>query len=99
MSDHPRLLTIAAAADQLDLNPETIRRAIRAGRLACYRLGGCTRIAPEQLAAYLESSLCPARETKSLTLSPEEGSGQSSGGKTDSVDEFRRERTMNRALN
>ena len=51
MPNVPRLMTITEAADSVDVHPETLRRAIR--QLACYRLGGCTRISPEQLNEYL----------------------------------------------
>jgi excisionase family DNA binding protein len=56
----PRLMTVAGAAAALTRHPETVRRAIRAGRLGCYRIGGCTRISPEQLEAYLTASELPA---------------------------------------
>jgi excisionase family DNA binding protein len=98
MSDHPRLLTTAKVAKILECNPETIRGAIRAGRLACYRLGGCTRISHEQLAGYLESSLRPVQETTSLTLNGAEESDELSVRKSDVIADFRRQRAMNKAI-
>ena len=56
------LMTMTEAAEHLGLHPETIRRAARAGKLSYYKLQGCIRISPEQLADYLAASLCPARE-------------------------------------
>lgn len=58
----PRLMTVAAASAELQCNPETIRRAIRARQLACYRLGGLIRVTPEQLVAHVESTLRPAHD-------------------------------------
>jgi hypothetical protein len=60
-SSPPRLMTVARAVAELDCHPETIRRAIRRGDLACYRMMGCTHIAPEHLQAYLDASFNPAR--------------------------------------
>ena len=60
----PRLMTVAAAAAELDCHPETIRRAIRAGKIAHYRLMGMIRVSPEQIAAFVESCLQPARDTE-----------------------------------
>ncbi|MGI4950960.1 MAG: helix-turn-helix domain-containing protein [Janthinobacterium lividum] len=94
----PRLFTVAAAAAQLDCHPETLRRAIRRGDLACYRLGGCTRIAPDQLSAYLEAALCPARDPQDLSSSSTGASGPSAGGTMDAVDSFRQARRTRRAL-
>lgn len=55
-----RLLTVAEAAERLGLHPETVYKAVRTGRLACYRLQGAIRIAPEHLSDYLAANLCPA---------------------------------------
>ena len=38
-SDAPRLTSLVAAAEYLDVNPRTIRRMIAAGRLRAYRVG------------------------------------------------------------
>ena len=94
----PRLFTVDTAAAQLDCHPETLRRAIRRGDLACYRIGGCTRIAPDQLTAYLEASLCPARDPSDPSSSSTAGSGPSAGGTMDAVDTFRQARRTRRAL-
>ncbi len=98
MAEHDRLLTVAAAAEFLGCHPETLRRAIRARRLPCYRFGGCTRISSGQLRAYLEDALCPVRDRKDPSSSGTEPNGQSSGGKTDRVAEFQQARRMNAAL-
>ena len=94
----PRLFTVDSAAAQLDCHPETLRRAIRRGDLACYRIGGCTRIAPEHLTAYLEASLCPARAPQDPSLSGTAASGPSAGGTQDAVDTFRQARRTRAAL-
>ncbi len=94
----PRLMTVAAAAAELDCHPETLRRAIRAGRLSCYRMGGCTRIAPEHLTAYLEDHLCPARDPMDQSSNGAGASGTPSGGKMDIAEGLRLERRMTRAL-
>src|SRR6185312_13526355 len=94
----PRLMTVETVASQLDVHPETLRRAIRSGKLACYRLSGCIRIAPEQLAAYLESHLCPVQGQIALPSRSIEGSGISSGGTEMRAAGFRQERRTQRAL-
>ena len=53
MNDLPKLFTVEVIADQLGMHPETIRRAIRSGRMGCYRLGGCVRISAVFLAVRL----------------------------------------------
>ncbi|MGL4966122.1 MAG: helix-turn-helix domain-containing protein [Inquilinus sp.] len=100
MAEPARYLTVERAAAIVEVDPETIRRAIRAGRLACYRPGGgrLIRITPEQLDAYMESTLCPVRETTPPISDPDEASSKSSGTKADSVDGFRQARRTRSAL-
>ena len=98
MTDPPPLLTVAAAAARLDCSPETVRRAIRAGRLACYRIGGCTRIAPEHVAAFLETRLCPARDPQDPGSNSAAAPGASSGGTAASGAAFQQGRRTGRAL-
>jgi excisionase family DNA binding protein len=90
----PRLMTVARAAAALDCHPETVRRAIRSGRLACYRMRGCTRISPEHLQAYLDASFHPA---KSADDEPVATLGARSGVR-DVAGQFRLERRMRAAL-
>lgn len=92
------LQTVTQAARSLGCHPETLRRAIRRGELSCYKFGGCIRLSPDQLQAYLDTALCPARGPKSLNSSNTEADGTSSGGKAERVDAFRRERRMQSAL-
>lgn len=94
----PILMTVSRAAASLGCHPETLRRAIRRGTLACYRFGGCTRISPEHLQAYLENALCPARDPKAQSLRYTGDDGPSFGGKTDRVGDFRLGQRMNAAL-
>lgn len=98
MADRPRLYTTASAAAALGYHVETIRRAIRAGKLACYRPGRNARIAPEHLDAWLKASECPARDPNDPLSNDTEADGQSSGGMAASVAEFRLEQRMNKAL-
>jgi excisionase family DNA binding protein len=49
-----------------DCHPETIRRAIRSGRMACYQLGGMIRISPDQLETLIQSTLRPAKDETSV---------------------------------
>ena len=87
-TEMPRLMTVAAAAE-LDCHPETIRRAIRAGKLTHYRLMGLIRISPDQIAAFVESGLQPARD-------PED---KRSTGTEEALRQFRLDRRIRKALN
>jgi excisionase family DNA binding protein len=87
----PPMMTVAQAAQRLGCNPETLRRAIRQGRLACYRFGGCTRLSEEHLRAYLDSALRPARD-------PKPTGADESGGMAVVLDEFRLKRRIDAAL-
>ena len=98
MGDAARLLTVAAAAAQLGCNPETIRRAIRTQALACYRLGGCIRIAPEHLTAYLETHLCPAQGQPHPSSASVAVSGASPGGTATGAAAYQQARRTQRAL-
>lgn len=98
MAEPRRTITISAAAAQLGVHPETLRRAIRAGKMACYRMGGCVRLAPEHIDAYLESSLCPARDPQDPGLNSAAASGASSGGTATNVDGFRLAQQMRSTL-
>lgn len=94
----PDLFTIPAAAARLSVHPETLRRAIRAGTLSCYRIGGCIRISDDQLTAYLDSALCPARAPTDHGLSDTEASGPSPSGTGIDVAGFQQARRTNAAL-
>lgn len=52
-----RWLTVADVADQLQIDEQTVRRWIRAGKLIARNLGGKAgyRIRPNDLQAYMES--------------------------------------------
>ena len=60
MPDLPTLLTIQQVAERLNVTAETVRRHVRSRRMGCYRLQGCIRISPEQVAEFLASCLSPA---------------------------------------
>ena len=99
MAEPAHYLTAQKVADIIGCDTETILRAIRAGRLACYRPGGrLIRITQAQLDAYMESTLCPVRESTSPISNSGEAFSKSSGGKTDSVEEFRQGRRTRSAL-
>ena len=63
---HPdRLLTVSEAADRLRLNPETIRRWLRDGRLSGLWLGSDKagwRISERDLDAFLRHSQRPVKQ-------------------------------------
>ena len=98
MVDIPALLTVEEVADRLRCNPETVYRAVRARRLACYRVQSCIRIAPDDLTAYLESTRCPALDQSAPSLSSGVASGASSGGTETHADEFRRGQAIRSSL-
>ncbi|NPD70369.1 helix-turn-helix domain-containing protein [Lichenicola cladoniae] len=52
-----KLLTTTDVASRVGCHPETIRRALRRGDLACYRTRGYTRVFEEQLTTHLERSI------------------------------------------
>lgn len=49
----PRLLTVAAIAERLDVCERTVRRLIQSGRLGSLRVGRCLRISEEDLQTYM----------------------------------------------
>ncbi|MBO1361998.1 helix-turn-helix domain-containing protein [Acetobacter sacchari] len=92
------LLTVYKAAAIVGCCDETIRRAIRSGKLAAYRRPRCTRIAMNDLKAYLDTYHCPASEMTSPTWNYVAANGPSSGGKTDSAAASRLAQRMRNAL-
>ena len=92
------MLTVRKAAALLDMHPETLRRAIRAGKLACYKPGRCARITETQLQAYLDAHLCPARDQTDPASNGESSDGTSSAGMQTSVAAFQLGRRKNAAL-
>ena len=50
----PRLLSVAAVADRLDVSTKTVRRWIAAGELRIHRLGRSVRIGETDLQKFLE---------------------------------------------
>lgn len=92
----PRLLTVRKVASEIDVCPETIRRAIRTGRLAAYRHPSGYRVSTVDLQAYMDTYHCPASEMTSRTLSYVGANGRSYGGKADKESAFRlAQRTRN----
>ena len=49
----PRLLTVRAIADLLQVAEKTIRRLIAAGELPAHRIGGCVRVSEDDLLVFL----------------------------------------------
>ncbi|KXV69539.1 hypothetical protein AD951_06085 [Acetobacter malorum] len=94
----PVFMTVPEAAMAVRRHPETLRRAIRQGRLAAWRQRGCTLVSPEALRAYMEDFFCPASATKSLISNAVEASTTSSGGSPESVTVYRQEQRMRRSL-
>jgi excisionase family DNA binding protein len=55
-----RYLTVPEVAERLRLNPETIRRMLRDGRLSGFRLGADSagwRVSQQDLAAFIRSRI------------------------------------------
>lgn len=50
------LLSIVKVAEQLGVHPDTVRRAVKTGRLKAHRVGTQIRILPESVNAYLEQN-------------------------------------------
>jgi excisionase family DNA binding protein len=68
----PRLNTKSEAAAQLRVEPVTIYREIRRGRLACTKVGGKVFVTDEQIAEYLARNTRPCRSA--AEKSPASGS-------------------------
>jgi excisionase family DNA binding protein len=60
VTDAKDLLTIPQAAEALDKAPVTIRKWLRARKLAHYRIGGEIRISPDDVAAVIVAGRRPA---------------------------------------
>ena len=60
VTDAKALLTIPQAAEALDKAPVTIRKWLRARKLAHYRIGGEIRISPDDVAAVIAAGRRPA---------------------------------------
>jgi excisionase family DNA binding protein len=60
VTDAKDLLTIPQAAEALDKAPVTIRKWLRARKLAHYRIGGEIRISPDDVAAVIAAGRRPA---------------------------------------
>jgi excisionase family DNA binding protein len=84
--DRPHLMSLAAAADRINVHPETLRRAIRAGSLACHKFGGRARISEDQFQAYLD---------RSLQRQPE---AQEAAARDEAIRAFRRDLRIKRAI-
>lgn len=93
-----RYLTIQEVASRTGQHPETVRRAIRAGRLAAYRIPKNTRVTEEAFQDYIRSYHCPAHATTSRISNYDAGNGASSGGKKESGSDFRQVLRTRRAL-
>jgi excisionase family DNA binding protein len=68
-SDDPRLMTAAEAADRAHVHVETVRRAIRSGRLpVAARIGRSVRLSPMAIEAWLEQSLASERTSRAVHM-------------------------------
>lgn len=94
----PRLLTVRAAASIVGYHPETIRKAIREGRLEAYRRPRATRIEPNALRTYMELYLCPAKDPIDHFSNYTAERTTSSGGRAARDGAPRRVMRMNAAL-
>ncbi|WP_394356096.1 helix-turn-helix domain-containing protein [Brytella acorum] len=94
----PVFLRVSEAAALVRRHPETLRRAIREGRLTAWRQPGCTLVSVEALMVFMEGFLCPAREMKNPISNPGAGNGVSSGGKRENDVDFRLAQRMKRRV-
>ncbi|MDL2172425.1 MULTISPECIES: helix-turn-helix domain-containing protein [Asaia] len=94
----PRLLTVNAAASIVGYHPETLRKAIREGRLEAYRRPRGTRIEPDALKAYMDLYLCPASDQTDHFSNYTGARTALSGGKAARDGAPRRAMRMNAAL-
>ena len=55
ITEQPRLIPLREAAWQLDVHPETLRRAVADGKIAAVRLGtrGWLKLRPEDIEAFI----------------------------------------------
>ena len=60
MCNPKKLLTISETADLLQMNPEVIRRWLRAGRLVGIKVGSDWRVPESSLQALLQPAVLPA---------------------------------------
>lgn len=61
------LLTVDQVAELVQLDPETVRRAIRRGELVAARIGGRLRIRPEQVDAWVDAQVVePSRASRQV---------------------------------
>ncbi len=49
----PRLLTVRATAERLQVAEKTVRRLVDAGDLPTHRIGGCVRVSEDDLLVFL----------------------------------------------
>jgi len=90
------LLTVQQAAVWLNCHPETVRRAIRAGKLAAYRRTNCTRVSEADLVAYLNTFYQPAEPGADVASQDETRLAALQSKKA--VDDFRLALRIKRAL-
>jgi excisionase family DNA binding protein len=67
---HKAYLKIPEAAARLDVAGNTIRNAIRAGKLTAYKILGTYRIKPEDLDAFIRSCRVEVRVREAATPAP-----------------------------
>jgi excisionase family DNA binding protein len=94
----PRVMSLAAAASMLQVHPETLRRAIRAGKLTAYKVGRVARVSHDQIQSYLDASLCQDQDPMDLSSNGGKTGGTSQLGSEENVAAFRLERRMNALL-
>lgn len=72
----PKLYTEAQLAAHLDVNPETLARERRAGKLTYTRVGKKVRYTAAHLAAYLEKQECGSTSKKEAACGTSAGPAQ-----------------------
>jgi excisionase family DNA binding protein len=69
ITELPHLYTEDQVAAHLDVNPETLARARRAGKLPSTRVGNRVRYTAAHIAAYLEQQECGSTSSSAKTTS------------------------------
>lgn len=53
--DRPRLLRVPEVAEALQVSRTTVYMILKSGELPSVRIGGCRRVVPDDLQAYVEA--------------------------------------------
>lgn len=57
-----KLIPLSTVADNLGINPETLRRKVRAGRISAYKIGKSWHFSEGEIDSFLNSCLSSTRQ-------------------------------------